>query len=100
VWSAWDELEPVGAEPLLAHRLRLGESALYRVAAPAGFAQRRHTHDGHTSVTWVQRGRIEYTVNEESRVLSAGEIVRVEPGVEHEWRVLDDFAGYELHLER
>ena len=98
MWTAWDRLEAVVAEPLRARALRVGESALYRVAAPAGFAQRRHTHAGRTSVTWVQHGRIEYTVGPETRALGPGEIVTVEPGVEHQWRVLENFEGYEAHL--
>lgn len=100
VWTAWDQLDAVGSEPLLARMLRLGGSALYRVAAPAGFAQRRHVHEGRTSVTWVQRGRIEYTVESETRELGPGEIVLVEAGEEHEWRVLEAFEGYELHLQQ
>ena len=99
MWTGWDQLEAIGNEPLLARALRLGESALYRVAAPAGFAQRRHVHEGRTSVTWVQRGPIEYTVATEIRELGPGEIVTVEPGVEHEWRVLENFEGYEAHLQ-
>jgi quercetin dioxygenase-like cupin family protein len=62
-----------------------GEQALLcHVTYDPGTTVARHSHETTEQVMWIVDGSVTMTVGEETRTLSAGDVVVVNRGVEHE----------------
>jgi quercetin dioxygenase-like cupin family protein len=62
-----------------------GEQVLLcHVVYEPGTTVRRHSHPTAEQVMWIVEGDVTMTVGDETRVLGAGDVAVVNPGVEHE----------------
>ena len=62
-----------------------GEQVLLcHVTYEPGTTVRRHSHETAEQVMWIIEGLVTMTVGEETRELGAGDVVVVNPSVEHE----------------
>jgi quercetin dioxygenase-like cupin family protein len=67
-------LDAIGGEQVL----------LCRVRYEPGATVPRHTHEHTEQVMYILEGELEMTVGDETRLISAGDVVVVNRGVEHE----------------
>jgi quercetin dioxygenase-like cupin family protein len=64
-----------------------GEQVLLcHVVYEPGTTVRRHSHPTAEQVMWIVEGDATMTVGDETRALGAGDVVVVNPGIEHELR--------------
>jgi quercetin dioxygenase-like cupin family protein len=62
-----------------------GEQVLLcHVTYEPGTRVRRHSHETAEQVMWIIDGSVTMTVGDETRELGAGDVVVVNPGIEHE----------------
>jgi quercetin dioxygenase-like cupin family protein len=62
-----------------------GEQVLLcHVTYEPGTTVRRHSHESAEQVMWIIDGSVTMTVGDETRELGAGDVVVVNPGIEHE----------------
>ena len=59
---------------------------LCRATYKPGTTVRRHSHETAEQVMWIIDGDVTMTVGEETKRLGPGDVVVVNPGVEHELR--------------
>ncbi len=57
---------------------------LCHVMYEPGTTVRRHSHETAEQVMWIIEGDVTMTVGEETKSLGAGDVVVVNPGIEHE----------------
>ena len=76
---------------------------LYRI--PAGTGAKPHAHPNEQVIA-VTKGRMRFRLGNEERILGAGEVVLVPPGVEHQTEALEDVeffnckdlvSGFSIH---
>ena len=78
-------MEPHALFPGVAIRAIGGEQVMlcYATYEP-GTTVRRHSHETAEQVMWIIEGDVTMTVGDEKRTLGAGDVVVVNPGIEHE----------------
>lgn len=84
----WDEVPVQERGPGRTARVVLGEKttvALMNHEGPCG--HELHRHEGMEQVTYVLEGQVEFTIENEKKILRSGDAVVVPPGVLHGTRV-------------
>lgn len=78
-------MEPHALFPGVGLRAIGGEQVLLcHVTYEPGTAVRRHSHETAEQVMWIIEGDVTITVGDETKRLGAGDVVVVNPGIEHE----------------
>jgi quercetin dioxygenase-like cupin family protein len=78
-------VEPHSLFPGVGIRAIGGEQVLLcHVTYKAGTTVARHSHQTAEQVMWIIEGDVTMTVGEETKHLGAGDVVVVNPGIEHE----------------
>lgn len=78
-------MEPHSLFPGVGIRAIGGEQVmLCHVTYEPGTTVRRHAHETAEQVMWIIEGDVAMTVGDEAKLLGAGDVVVVNPGVEHE----------------
>ena len=84
-FSSWEGREPLSLIPRVSLDAIGGEQVLLcRVRYEPGATVPRHTHEHTEQVMYILEGELEMTVGDETRLISAGDVVVVNRGVEHE----------------
>ncbi len=84
-FRTWNGVEPHALFPgVRIHAIGGEQVMLCRVTYEPGTTVRRHSHETAEQVMWIIDGDVTMTVGEETKRLGAGDVVVVNPGVEHE----------------
>jgi quercetin dioxygenase-like cupin family protein len=84
-FRTWNGVEPYALFPGVGLRAIGGEQVLLcHVTYEPGTTVAGHSHETAEQVMWIIDGEVTMTVGEETKRLGAGDVVVVNPGVEHE----------------
>jgi quercetin dioxygenase-like cupin family protein len=84
-FRTWNGVEPHALFPGVGLRAIGGEQVLLcHVTYEPGTTVTRHSHETAEQVMWIIEGDVTMTVGDETKRLSAGDVVVVNPGIEHE----------------
>ena len=86
-FQAWEGREELSLFPKVTLQSFGGDQVLLcRVRYEPGAEVPRHSHEDTEQLMWMLEGSLEMTVGDETRVISAGDVVAVNRGVEHSLR--------------
>ena len=84
-FRTWNGVKPHTLFPGVSIHAIGGEQVmLCRATYEPGTTVRRHSHETAEQVMWIIDGDVTMTVGDETRRLGSGDVVVVNPGVEHE----------------
>lgn len=84
-FRTWNGVEPHALLPGVGLRAIGGEQVLLcHVTYEPGTKVRRHSHETAEQVMWIIEGDVTMAVGDETKRLGAGDVVVVNPGIEHE----------------
>jgi quercetin dioxygenase-like cupin family protein len=84
-FRTWNGVEPHSLFPgVRIHAIGGEQVMLCRATYEPGTTVRRHSHETAEQVMWIIEGDVTMTVGEETKRLGSGDVVVVNPGVEHE----------------
>jgi quercetin dioxygenase-like cupin family protein len=89
-FRSWNEREPFGfADGIQLHAIGGEQVLLCRVTYEPGKAVPRHAHEHTEQVMLILEGSVTMTIEEETRELTAGDVVVVNRGLEHSLHSVD-----------
>jgi quercetin dioxygenase-like cupin family protein len=84
-FRTWNGVEPHSLFPgVRIHAIGGEQVMLCRATYEPGTTVRRHSHETAEQVMWIIDGEVTMTVGDETKHLGPGDVVVVNPGVEHE----------------
>jgi quercetin dioxygenase-like cupin family protein len=92
----WEELPQVEMTPKIRRRLVSGDKVMsveFTLDKGAIIAEHKHPHE---QITHIISGKIEFTVNGETRIMEAGEVLYIPSNLPHSAVALEDTINIEI----
>ena len=92
----WADVLSEQMNPLFTRQFVYGEKAmLAKIALKAGCVVPEHRHENE-QISMVTAGSMEFVINGQTQIVSAGEVLIIPGGVAHSATALEDFEGLDI----
>jgi len=96
----WDKVPAESNRPGVTHVRLFGEKVQVQklIVQPGGEPAKPHSHPGNEQFFLIMEGEWEFTLDEEKRKVTPGDVIHVLPGQMHSVRLLSDKPAYLIEV--